>query len=124
MLRVRIAIVASLLIAGFCPNLACADGAIAVGSDADIALWDPGHRRTIDGARIAKAVGALDIGQAVIVQNGIILGIEAIETGNLRVQDARPIIGTEVGAVMLSTPEDWLAHPGSVGRLTPGARAA
>jgi long-chain acyl-CoA synthetase len=30
--------------------------------------------------------------------------------------------GTEVGAVMLSTPQDWLAHPGSVGRLTPGAR--
>jgi long-chain acyl-CoA synthetase len=32
--------------------------------------------------------------------------------------------GTEVGAVMLSTPQDWLAHPGSVGRLTPGARIA
>lgn len=32
--------------------------------------------------------------------------------------------GTEVGAVMLSTPEDWLAYPGSVGRLTPGARIA
>jgi long-chain acyl-CoA synthetase len=30
--------------------------------------------------------------------------------------------GTEVGSVMLSTPQDWLAHPGSVGRLTPGAR--
>jgi long-chain acyl-CoA synthetase len=32
--------------------------------------------------------------------------------------------GTEVGAAMLSTPQDWLAHPGSVGRLTPGARIA
>ncbi len=32
--------------------------------------------------------------------------------------------GTEVGAVMLSTPQDWLAHPGSVGTLTPGARIA
>ena len=31
------------------------------------------------GAKIARAVGALDIGQAVIVQNGQILGIEAIE---------------------------------------------
>jgi DUF1009 family protein len=31
------------------------------------------------GARIARAVGALDIGQAVIVQNGQVLGIEAIE---------------------------------------------
>jgi long-chain acyl-CoA synthetase len=32
--------------------------------------------------------------------------------------------GTEVGAVTLSTPQDWLAHPGSVGTLTPGARLA
>jgi long-chain acyl-CoA synthetase len=29
--------------------------------------------------------------------------------------------GTEVGAATLSTPHDWLAHPGSVGKLTPGA---
>jgi dihydropyrimidinase len=32
-------------------------GAIAVGSDADIALWDPGHRRTIDGARMESLSG-------------------------------------------------------------------
>jgi dihydropyrimidinase len=32
-------------------------GAIAVGSDADIALWDPGHRRTIDGARMQSLSG-------------------------------------------------------------------
>lgn len=31
------------------------------------------------GARIARAIGALDIGQSVIVQNGLILGVEAIE---------------------------------------------
>ncbi|MEZ2298426.1 acyl-CoA synthetase [Variovorax sp. RCC_210] len=30
--------------------------------------------------------------------------------------------GTEVGTATLSTPEDWLAFPGSVGRLTPDAR--
>src|ERR1700756_1550601 len=33
-------------------------------------------------------------------------------------------VGPEVGAVMLSTPEDWLAHRGSVGRPAPGARIA
>jgi hypothetical protein len=37
MLRVRIAIVASLLIACFCPNPVRADGAIAVGLPADVA---------------------------------------------------------------------------------------
>jgi len=32
-------------------------GVLAVGSDADIALWDPGHRRTIDGARMESLSG-------------------------------------------------------------------
>jgi dihydropyrimidinase len=32
-------------------------GAIAVGSDADIALWDPGHRRVIDGASMQSLAG-------------------------------------------------------------------
>ena len=32
-------------------------GALAVGSDADIALWDPGYRRTVDGARMESRAG-------------------------------------------------------------------
>jgi long-chain acyl-CoA synthetase len=32
--------------------------------------------------------------------------------------------GTEVGTATLATPEDWLAHPGSVGVPTPGTRIA
>jgi dihydropyrimidinase len=32
-------------------------GAIAIGSDADLALWDPGQRRVIDGARMHSRAG-------------------------------------------------------------------
>ena len=38
------------------------------------ALADIAH-----GQRIARAIGALDIGQAVVVQQGLVLGVEAIE---------------------------------------------
>jgi DUF1009 family protein len=38
------------------------------------ALADIAH-----GARLARAIGALDIGQAVVVQQGLVLGVEAIE---------------------------------------------
>lgn len=41
--------------------------------DAD-ALADIAH-----GIRLARAIGALDIGQAVVVQQGLVLGVEAIE---------------------------------------------
>jgi DUF1009 family protein len=41
--------------------------------DAD-ALADIAH-----GMRLARAIGALDIGQAVVIQQGLVLGVEAIE---------------------------------------------
>jgi hypothetical protein len=41
---------------------------------------DPVARADIEhGLRIARAVGALDIGQSVVVQQGMVLGVEAIE---------------------------------------------
>jgi hypothetical protein len=43
------------------------------GPDTD-ALADIAH-----GMRLARAIGALDIGQAVVVQQGLVLGVEAIE---------------------------------------------
>jgi hypothetical protein len=42
----------------------------------------PGRQSEADiahGLRVARALGALDIGQAVIVQQGLVLGVEAIE---------------------------------------------
>jgi UDP-2,3-diacylglucosamine hydrolase len=41
---------------------------------------DPQSEADIEyGVRIARALGALDIGQAVVVQQGLVLGVEAIE---------------------------------------------
>jgi hypothetical protein len=47
-----------------------------------IGRWRPDAQATADiahGLRVARALGALDIGQAVIVQQGLVLGVEAIE---------------------------------------------
>jgi len=41
---------------------------------------DPQSKADIEhGLRIARALGALDVGQAVVVQQGLVLGVEAIE---------------------------------------------
>jgi UDP-2,3-diacylglucosamine hydrolase len=50
------------------------DGAVGGLSPDAAALVDIAH-----GLRIARAVGALDVGQSVVVQQGMVLGVEAIE---------------------------------------------
>ena len=52
------------------------------------------------GLRLARAIGALDIGQAVVVQQGLVLGVEAIDgtdallrrVGKLRRDGPRPVL--------------------------------
>jgi UDP-2,3-diacylglucosamine hydrolase len=58
-----------LLAAGLAP-----EGALGGLGPDEQALADIEH-----GQRIARALGALDIGQAVVVQQGLVLGVEAIE---------------------------------------------
>ena len=53
------------------------------------------------GARIARAVGALDIGQAVMVQNGVILGVEAIEGTDGLITRCAPLKLEEKGGVLV-----------------------
>jgi hypothetical protein len=53
------------------------------------------------GAKIARAVGALDIGQAVIVQNGQILGIEAIEGTDALIARCAPLKLEPHGGVLV-----------------------
>ena len=53
------------------------------------------------GARIARAIGALDIGQAVIVQNGDVLGVEAIEGTDQLIQRCAPLKLEANGGVLV-----------------------
>ena len=53
------------------------------------------------GARIARAIGALDIGQSVIIQNGMILGIEAIEGTDGLIQRCTELKVEDKGGVLV-----------------------
>lgn len=44
-----------------------------------VAADDNAHRDILRGIEVAKVLGRLDVGQSVIVQQGIVLGVEAIE---------------------------------------------
>ena len=53
------------------------------------------------GARIARAIGALDIGQSVILQNGLVLGIEAIEGTDGLIRRCTELKTEEKGGVLV-----------------------
>lgn len=53
------------------------------------------------GARMAKAIGALDLGQAVIVQNGTVLGIEAAEGTDALIRRCASLRQEERGGVLV-----------------------
>jgi DUF1009 family protein len=53
------------------------------------------------GIAVAKALGALDIGQAVIVQQGLVLGVEAIEGTDALILRAGPLRRDGPGGVLV-----------------------
>ena len=53
------------------------------------------------GARIARAIGVLDIGQSVILQNGLVLGIEAIEGTDGLIRRCTELKTEEKGGVLV-----------------------
>lgn len=53
------------------------------------------------GARIARAIGALDIGQSVVIQNGLVLGIEAIEGTDGLIRRCTELKVEEKGGVLV-----------------------
>lgn len=53
------------------------------------------------GARVARSIGALDIGQAVIIENGITLGVEAIEGTDALIRRCASLRREERGGVLV-----------------------
>ena len=53
------------------------------------------------GARIAREIGALDIGQAVIVQNNMVLGVEAVEGTDRLIERCADLKLEERGGVLV-----------------------
>lgn len=53
------------------------------------------------GARVARAVGALDIGQAVIIHNGMTLGVEAVEGTDALITRCAAFKGDDKGGVLV-----------------------
>jgi hypothetical protein len=64
-----------------------------VDAHADIAL----------GLRLARAIGALDIGQAVVVQQGLVLGVEAIEGTDALLRRVGALRRPGLGGVLVKT---------------------
>jgi len=73
------------------------------------------------GVEAAKAIGALDIGQAVIVQNRIVLAVEAVEGTNALIRRTKELQKGGTGAILvkMKKPQQELrADPPTIGPET------
>ena len=55
------------------------------------------------GLRVARAVGELDIGQAAVVQQGIVLGVEGIDGTDALIRRCAPLQRSGLGAILIKT---------------------
>ncbi len=81
----------------------CDDLLIAKGS---IGRYSPKLEHEIDielGLRVSQAIGAMDIGQSVIVQNGMIIGVEAVEGTDALIQRCTDLLQNGGGGVLVKT---------------------
>jgi len=62
---------------------------------------DAAHADIAHGLRIVRAIGALDIGQSVVVQQGMVLGVEAIEGTDALVRRCAALQRPGPGAVLV-----------------------
>jgi DUF1009 family protein len=63
---------------------------------------DEAARRDIEvGARVARQLGAVDVGQAVVVQHGVVLGVEAIEGTDALIERCAKLRRADPGGVLV-----------------------
>ena len=55
------------------------------------------------GLRVARVVGELDIGQAAVVQQGIVLGVEGIDGTDALIRRCAPLQRSGLGAILIKT---------------------
>lgn len=68
---------------------------------------------------IAKALGSLDVGQCVVVQNGVVIAIEAVEGTDAAVSRAGELVGEDCVAVKIIKPgQDERLDMPSLGSVT------
>jgi hypothetical protein len=76
-------------------------GAIAAGT---LGTHQPDEQARADiahGFQVARALGAVDVGQAVVVQQGLVLGVEAIEGTDALLQRVGPLKRDGLGGVLV-----------------------
>ena len=55
------------------------------------------------GLRISQSIGELDIGQSIIVQDGVIIGVEAIEGTDALIERCEPLLNKKRRAFLIKT---------------------
>jgi DUF1009 family protein len=78
-----------------------AGGAVAAGT---LGSHQPDEQAQADiahGFHVARALGAVDVGQAVVVQQGLVLGVEAIEGTDALLQRVGPLRRDGLGGVLV-----------------------
>ncbi len=85
-------------ISDFCENLTAKEGPYG--------KFKPSrdeHKSIQFGVEVSQKIGALDIGQSIIVQDGIIIGVEAAEGTDELIKRCKPLLNEEKGGVLVKT---------------------
>jgi DUF1009 family protein len=78
------------------------------------------------GLRVARAIGRLDIGHAVVVQHGVVIGVEAAEGTDALIRRCAALrVGSEGGVLVKikKVQQDLRADPPVIGTITVGLAA-